>query len=746
VGEVLSSVQLLARLRAEHPSRRLFVSSTTLAGRALAAGKLAGLVDGVFYAPVDYCCAIRRVLRRLRPSVVVVMETEIWPNWYREVKRTGAGLLVANGRISDKALPRYDRFRWFLRHVLSWPDKILAQSEASASRYVRLGAAPAIVENAGNLKYDFDPDAARTPPVISRVIERAAPDEIWIAASTMPPAGAGDPDEDDVVIEAFQQLSARRPGLLLLHVPRRPNRFDEAAEKLAAAGVSWLRRSELQGGEKLALPGVLLMDSIGELSGLFGLGDVVFMGGTLAHRGGHNILEPAYFRKAIVIGPHMENFPEIAAEFRRGGGVVEIREAAELAGAVQDLLADSKRRGETGAAALALAEARGGAAETALAGIRHLSGVSVAELPPTTLAYLFLLPLTWLWAVGTAWKKSAAMRNRRRLRTPVISVGGIGMGGAGKTPFTLHLARNLKEQGESPAILTRGYRRRVPEKSTVLPAGTLARITLTGDEAQLFLRAGVADVGIGADRFATGKALEERLHPSVMLLDDGFQHWRLKRDLDIVLIDALEPFTRGALFPLGRLREPMEALRRADLFLITRAEPGAPLLGIERRLREHNLEAPIFRSSVTPSRWISVGEAKALTAKGLADRPMAAFCGLANPASFWRSLAGLGYRPTNYWSFRDHHHYKPQEVKRMAAEARAAGAEVLVTTEKDLMNLPSRAADLAAPLELFWLEIGLKIVNEEDLLEFIRENLAERVDRRRGRGPNGSPRYPGEAS
>jgi len=320
------------------------------------------------------------------------------------------------------------------------------------------------------------------------------------------------------------------------------------------------------------------------------------------------------------------------------------------------------------------------------------------------------------------------------------------MGGAGKTPFTLHLARNLKEQGESPAILTRGYRRRVPEKSTVLPAGTLARITLTGDEAQLFLRAGVADVGIGADRFATGKALEERLHPSVMLLDDGFQHWRLKRDLDIVLIDALEPFTRGALFPLGRLREPMEALRRADLFLITRAEPGAPLLGIERRLREHNLEAPIFRSSVTPSRWISVGEAKALTAKGLADRPMAAFCGLANPASFWRSLAGLGYRPTNYWSFRDHHHYKPQEVKRMAAEARAAGAEVLVTTEKDLMNLPSRAADLAAPLELFWLEIGLKIVNEEDLLEFIRENLAERVDRRRGRGPNGSPRYPGEAS
>ena len=180
------------------------------------------------------------------------------------------------------------------------------------------------------------------------------------------------------------------------------------------------------------------------------------------------------------------------------------------------------------------------------------------------------------------------------------------MGGAGKTPCVLFLAERLNAAGTQPAILTRGYRRRYPEKSTVLPAGASARTSLTGDEAQLFLRAGVAPLGIGADRHATGALLESRFHAEVILLDDGFQHWRLERQLDIVLIDSLDPFSGDALFPMGRLREPLAALERADVFLITRAEPGRPLDGIATRLRRYNSRAPIFRSRLVPLEWVDL--------------------------------------------------------------------------------------------------------------------------------------------
>ena len=723
VGEVISAAGLLKKLRETYPARRLFVSSTTLAGRALAEEKLAGVVDGVFYAPVDYCFAVRSVLRRLRPSVVVVLETEIWPNLYREVKRTGAGLLLANSRISDKALPRYRCQRWFLRHVFKLPDEILAQSAEAAGRYIEIGAPPARVTDAGNLKYDFEPAAAAAPEVVTGLVERARPAQIWIAASTMPPAAAGDIDEDDVVIAAFVELAAERKRLLLILVPRRPVRFDEAAGKLRAAGVRFLRRSELSGGETLELPGVLLLDSIGELGSLFPLADVVFMGGSLADRGGHNILEPACFGKPIVNGPHLENFSAIAADFRAGGGLVEINSPGELAGAVGRLLDDAELRARAGERARELAEARRGATDRIVEHIERLSSWSVAELVRSLPARLPLWALSWVWAAGAAVKQRRARGKRRALQTPVVSIGGISMGGAGKTPFTLHLARRFREETRQPAILTRGYRRRVPEKSTVLAAGSTAKITLTGDEAQLFLRSGVVHVGIGADRYRTGRAVEEKLHPDLILLDDGFQHWQLARDLDVVLIDALDPFGGGALFPLGHLREPLTGLDRAGAFLITKIEPGSPVEGIKELLRRHNERAPVFCSRVVPRRWIEFGTKRVIPVARLDSITLAGFCGLANPASFWRTLASMGGLPVKCWAFGDHHHYSPLEVKRMAANARAAGAHGLVTTEKDVMNLPVDAAELIKPLPLYWLEIDLEIENEEELLALIREKL-----------------------
>lgn len=718
VGEIVSSLELIRRLRTEHPAVPLFVSTTTLAGRETAGRMLGGIADGVFFAPIDYRSAVRRVLRTLRPVLVVVLETEIWPNLYRESKRAGAALLVVNGRMSDRAWPRYRNWRGVFRHVLRWPDAILAQSEEDARRYVLAGAPPGRVRAAGNLKYDFAPPAAGIAHEIAAFLDALKPANVWIAASTMAPDAAGDVDEDDAVIAAFQKLASRkiaRPGLLLILVPRKPERFDVVATKLTQAGVSFVRRTALK---LLALPGVVLLDSIGELGALYALVDVVFMGGTLAARGGHNILEPAYFGKPVIAGPHMENFAEIAREFENAGALRRIADSAGLATAVEALLEDRAAAENMGAKGRELIGAKRGVTDRIAREIWNAYGHGVVDPPHRLVELIFFGPLTLLWRAGRAIGVTKSRALRRELGTPVISVGGLTMGGVGKSPMVAHLASRLRAGGRNPAILTRGYRRRSAEPVIIVERGQQASPALTGDEAQIFLRRGDVHLGIGKDRFAVGTSLERQLRPDVLLLDDGFQHGKLARKHDIVLIDALDPFG-GGMFPLGRAREPAEALRRATILIVTRSEPGVPITGLEMLLRPYNTEAPIFRSWVKPLEWIEISTSETRPADRLGVKKVGAFCGLGNPRSFWKTLEGSGLDVAFRWAFEDHHSYQPDELRRLAQQATLAGAKALVTTEKDSLNLFEGAAALIAPLQLYWLKIGIEIENEEELLRLL---------------------------
>jgi 3-deoxy-D-manno-octulosonic-acid transferase len=697
VGEVISLQGLIRRLREEFPRAPLFVSAGTLAGHAIAREKLEGIASGIFYAPLDYAFAVRAVLRALRPALVIVAETEIWPNLFREVKRTGCALLLLNGRISDRAQARYRKMQWFFQHVLRWPDVILVQSAAMRERFIATGATAGRVEVIGNLKYDFDPGAVQANDAIEEFLERLHASEIWIAASTMPPAAAGDPDEDDVVIAAFCELAREHPGLLLLLAPRKPERFALAAEKLQRAGVSFVRRSALA---TLPLPGVVLLDSIGELAGVFRFANVVFMGGTLVERGGHNILEPAFFSRPIIRGPHMENFREIADDFRAKDACVEIRDGGELSSAVSRLLTDSKLADTLGARARAAAEAHRGATERALARIHQVEGASLPCFAPPLPIWLALTPLAKLWAWGGAWKRSRDLRLRRALPTPVISVGNITAGGTGKTPFVLYLAERMNS-----GIVTRGYGRQSCE-TLILEPGARIAASQTGDEPQLFLRSGLAPVGIGADRFETGRVLAERFPLDVILMDDGFQHLRLERRLDIVLIDAIDPFGDGELLPLGRLREPLESLARADIFVITRSDCGRALDAIERRLRQYNARAPIFRASVIPEYWVEHGSGRRVPLEGFASVGVGAFCGLGNPQSFWNTLESLGIQPVDRIVFADHHRYRPEEIRAMDERFTAP-----VTTEKDAINLPESAG-----LAIYWLKIRCQVEREAEFM------------------------------
>jgi tetraacyldisaccharide 4'-kinase len=724
VGEVISAAGLLQNLRRRSPSIPLYVSVGTLAGRALAEEKLTGLVDGIFYAPIDYAFAVRRWLRRVRPAVVVIMETEIWPLLYREVKRAGCALVIANGRISDRTFPRYRRWSFFFRYALQLPDAIFVQSEQDVQRYVELGAVADRVEQFGNLKYDAAPVRGQPPKLIRDLVDRLRPSAVWIAASTMPPAGAGDVDEDQAVLEAFHTLAPKHPGLLLILVPRKPERFDAAEQRLRAAGIRYIRRSRDSADSPLALPGVVLLDSIGELASLFPMADIVFMGGTLARRGGHNLLEPAACGRAIVAGPHMENFSAIAAEFRENQALHEIARTHQLSSAVDMLISDRSWRDRLGARALELATRHRGVTRKVASEILQRQDLIVPNGKPRGLATPILWPLSKLWIAGTRLKQARDLSRARRLDTPVISIGAISMGGAGKTPMVDYLAERLRERGHQPAILTRGYRRKSIEPSIVIEAGEPVSASVTGDEAQIYVHSGYAHAGIGADRWSTGRLLEEKYRPDLFLLDDGFQHRRLARDLDIVLLDALDPLAGGAVFPLGKLRETPAALARAGALVIMRSAFEREYQGLRQLLRQYNPTAPIFRARTEARYWVSHRTARLAHPP---EGPVAAFCGLANPASFWGTLREQRISPVFTWSFGDHHRYNWTELHGLAAQARRHGASVLLCTEKDAMNLPERSLELLLndSVELFWLKIGVEIEEEHALLELIESQLGK---------------------
>ncbi len=338
-----------------------------------------------------------------------------------------------------------------------------------------------------------------------------------------------------------------------------------------------------------------------------------------------------------------------------------------------------------------------------------------------------LLPLGWLY--GGFMRARAAAYGRgwlrpRRLPAKVISVGNLSVGGTGKTPMVIHLAGWLRQRGLHVAVLTRGYGRRSPMPLVINGQGEVSHYTpdLMGDEPILMARR-LPDVtiGIGADRFALGQQIiqmEQPRPPDVFLLDDGFQHLRLERDLDLVLVDSSQPVEQGAVLPAGRLREPLRALRRADVVLLTRCDGnGADWLPVVRR---YNPGAPVFR---VRTRLLGVYEAashRPADHTALQQRPIFAFCGLGNPEAFWNDLRRWGFAVAGTAVFPDHHRYTLEDFKRIIRRADHAGAEALVTTEKDTVNLT--VIPPSTP-PCFYCAITLELEDEAVFLRAVAERL-----------------------
>lgn len=715
-----SAVPLLEILRsADAPRIPIYLSTSTLAGRNAAERRVRALVDGIFYAPYDYSSCIRRVLGVVRPALVIVLETEIWHNLYAEIVRTGASLVILNGRISDRTWPKYRSLRWFFSPILRLPAAIYVQTLSDRERYRALGVLEHRLHFEGNLKYD----ASAVPAPIQLPTFGAR--KVWIAASTVGPNEAGSVerhsvDEDDLVLDAFEELGREFADFLLILAPRQPHRFAIVAKKLERRGLRFARRTNLP--LDLKLPAVLLLDTVGELAGAFRLAQVAFVGGSVAPRGGHNILEPAAAGCAIVIGPSMQNFETITRDFVQADALIQIQTAAQLTPTIQQLFMDAARAAELGRRARNLVLQNQGASNRIAELLWRYYYGAFRSSAHGLVSYCVLAPFAWLWKRGGNLKRKRSGRHTHSLPVPVISIGGITVGGSGKTPFTNYLAALLLANGQTPAILTRGYRRRSPAEVMVLPPGSQVPPALTGDEAQIFLRSDQAVVGIGSRRYEAGQlVLLEYPETSVILLDDGFQHAPLNRDIDVVLIDGLDPFGANEVVPLGRLREPLDALARADIFVVTRSEHDLRFDAIRRGLARYNASAPVFRTRLLARHWVDYQTGEHLP--NLPASRVAAFCGLGNPQSFWSTLESLNLEVVFRWSFPDHHVYRPVELSRIARQARLNGAEMIVTTEKDRINCPEHLDRVIYPFGMAWLEIEFTLENEAGFVALLRNQL-----------------------
>jgi 3-deoxy-D-manno-octulosonic-acid transferase len=383
VGEVLAAAPLARALKQRYPERRLIVSTTTETGQALAHDRMP-FADAVFYFPLDLPGAMRRAFRAIGPGLIVVMETEIWPNFLRTAREAGVPVVYANGRISDRSFRGFQRWpvAGFRRQVFADGGLYLMQSEEDARRVVELGAPRERVMTTGNLKYDLQAaDETTLVRWLRSETERSGRGPLLIAGSVL----AG---EEPAVLEALALVGARWPATLLLLAPRKPERFAEAASLIEQAGCPVVRRSalSLNGGASAgvlrAMPGrrgsILLLDTLGELASLYRLADAVFVGGSLVRAGGHNPLEPAAFAKAPVFGPSMENFRDVAAEFVSAGAAMQVNSGAALGAAWMALLEDDRRRNAMGERARALVQQHRGATAATLEQVAGFLGTARA--------------------------------------------------------------------------------------------------------------------------------------------------------------------------------------------------------------------------------------------------------------------------------------------------------------------------------------------------------------------------------
>ncbi|MBC7962526.1 MAG: 3-deoxy-D-manno-octulosonic acid transferase [Steroidobacteraceae bacterium] len=354
VGEAIAARPLLKALRSQYPGHAILVSNTTETGRGVASGFPE--IDLCIYFPFDFLPAVRRILNLVRPTVVVIMETEIWPNFTREAHRRKIPVILANGRISDRSFSGYLRFSWFFRHALQLFSRLCMQTSVDSQRITAVGAPAEKVITIGNLKYDIPFRQISADESRQLRGQYGIPQDLTVITAASTHAG-----EEQHLISCYRELFKSNNSLFLVLVPRHPERSAEVAALLERSGIPFRRRTELSKTELFQPGSVLLVDTIGEMMNLYALSDIAFVGGSLVPTGGHNLLEPASVGVPCLFGPHMSNFREIAALVLKYGAGLQVETPQELTDACQNLITNSARRRLHGRNGLKMMADNGGA-------------------------------------------------------------------------------------------------------------------------------------------------------------------------------------------------------------------------------------------------------------------------------------------------------------------------------------------------------------------------------------------------
>ncbi len=360
VGETRAAMPLLRAIRKKYPEARILFSTTTRTGQAVARAEGGDLLDALVYFPLDFSWAVKKVVSEFRPDIYIVVEKEVWPNLFKVLGDRGVPIVVVNGVISERSYRRFLKFNFFFREVFSRVAFFCARTDRDLGRALALGVKKDRALTTGNLKFDqFAGGSAKSPDGLERALGVRTGEVLFVAGSTHR-------GEDEIVISAFLEARKEIKGLCLAIAPRHPERFAEVEGIIKKSGLPCVTRSSGKARRK-GSKGVFLLDSMGELLGLYGLSHIALVGGSLLPGvGGHNLLEPAALGIPVLIGPHTETCAEMRDLLLEAGGGLVVHGADDLREALEELSGDKARREEMGRAARGVVEKNRGAVEKTL--------------------------------------------------------------------------------------------------------------------------------------------------------------------------------------------------------------------------------------------------------------------------------------------------------------------------------------------------------------------------------------------
>ncbi len=768
VGEIVATSPLIKEFRKEFPKSPILVSVVTTSGYEMA-NRIIKDADAIIYFPLDLPWLAGHVLRRIRPRVFLPVETELWPNFLRTARRIHVPVMMVNGRISDKSVKQYKHLHSLLRDMIGTVKLFAMQSPIDAEYIMRLGAPKELVTVTGNTKFDQTYTDV-SPEEKKRIIEDMGlteNDGIFLAGSTHR-------GEEGPVLQAFASVRKTHPHARLVIAPRELLRTTEVAHLCRKAGFTVTTRTTLQ-HEKSHDEDIVILDTIGELGKVYSIGDVVFVGGSLVPHGGHNILEPAAHGKAIIVGSHMFNFKDTYALFKNRNACITVHNGDELAMEVTRLFDEPDHRYRMEEETRTIVQENKGASrksaillhqmldayesspenrhhvrstqkitnfQTYFIDLVHSKEVD-GFFPNIIMGILYLFSLIYglLVNIKLAGYKYGVFK-KQKLDCFVISLGNVTVGGTGKTPTAQRLARDIRDMGYRVVILNRGYRAKWHGEVGIVSDGKRLHMDAAeaGDEAYMLAKhLPEVPVLIGAERAKTGRYAMEHLGAEVAILDDGFQHWQLMRDLDILLVDAVNVFGNGYILPRGTLREPISHISRADICLMTKVDQAAAgsCDYIRETVHRYNPEARIVESIHQPRCFIPLTEwyvniaSQGIDIAKMRGKRIMAVSAIGNPASFEQTLSDLGAVIIESLRYPDHHDYAMSEMTDIFQQAENAGAEAIVITEKDAVKIPADVAreKWSIPIYVICVEVTFQ-KGVEGLRDMLQQRLAEHLGTR----------------